>query len=87
MNIFFSGSPSTIPKTIQNKAVKQTFGKCKRCQKYEIKTMHVQCRHLTCCFTCSKNCKACPQCGLPSNEKRNKHLPIYASKKMNLNYF
>ncbi len=84
---FFLGNSSTTSKAIQHKTPKQTFGNCKQCQKNEIKTMHVQCRHLTCCFTCAKDCKRCPQCGLPSDEEKNKHLAIYACKKMNLNYF
>ncbi len=62
---------------LQNKVFKQTFGECERCHKNEIKTMHMRCRHITCCFTCAKTCEDCPKCGLPSR----KHLPVYASKK------
>ncbi|CAF2226588.1 unnamed protein product [Rotaria magnacalcarata] len=75
-----NGDSSTIPKKTPPNTFKQTFGKCQRCGKNQRKTMHMQCRHITCCFTCAEDCKECPypRCGLPLIKERNKHLAVYA---------
>lgn len=83
MNAFLLGHSSTTTTTT---TYRQTFGKCQRCGKYEKRTMHMQCHHITCCLTCAKECKTCPhpQCGLPVVDQKNRHFAVYACKKLNL---